>query len=924
MSADFPEKPDSFEEPVSWLAGRDMLTSAKRSVLSALSRSDPRNWMNPNVYPSAEEIKTYIKTRKEIELKDEDLKKDFLQDPRVDEFWREKTKEFWEWKKDNYAAWEKKADEPSENEFWFDYISDTGDGQKSVYNVGFICLSDLWCKKNSSGEVSFKPPNEKEKDAWQLLPRGSFLFVGGDTSYHVSDFPNNSYRFQLPFRWAFESVRKLHKKLFGLKPDINNDGTIAGKVDTEGNFLTDSEPARPLFGVPANHDYYDEIDGFNRQFRRPITPEHIKGDKTPPQLGILGFERKQEASYMALRLPFGWWMWGVDSELDKLDFRQEQFFKGLNENKVPEKLIVATPEPTTVFGQKPPKAENLEDEEKTSRYFHALGLKRPFMDEDMPEGCRLDLSGDIHHYERYWGTKNKRGDETEAAPDKENYASVVAGGGGAFLHPTHTIYNGKEDAIEAKVLYPTPKDSNDSIAERLFNLHNIFKGGYVFLFGAIFSGIIFFTLTLPQATRVLFNEAFFNKFTVLRIPSFFDSLCPCGNEKMYAVIDRYHFWILTAFLIVSVIFSVIGRASFGKAIKKIRSISLAERRAAAGKEFYLWYIVPKEMRSLTITVFALATIFFVIYVIYLLKFWERIDSAHPFAKHFLVLLHIVSSSVTFALSSQYSKFITEAYKGSTVKDRKFQKFFHIPLWVFNIIGLTVLLLGFGFYARQGAICVISDILLQATVLGFLFGLIYFGYGVGSGLQPNRLSKIWLGAIGAWHALLQLLVPVLYVRIGGWNALLILVVSVLVTSTFGKYSLGSVAMKKFPKLLVFIWFVYGSGLLALPFWMQHTTMQTSYNAGWIYVGHAALAIALGCVMSMAWLGWYLAVSLGFNSHPNEAGGAGRIEKFRHILRICLTENQLSVYVIAADETCKEAGNIHLRLIDNFALSVKQKP
>ena len=32
------------------------------------------------------------------------------------------------------------------------------------------------------------------------------------------------------------------------------------------------------------------------------------------QLTLPGFSEVQETSYVALKLPFGWWMWGLDTE----------------------------------------------------------------------------------------------------------------------------------------------------------------------------------------------------------------------------------------------------------------------------------------------------------------------------------------------------------------------------------------------------------------------------------------------------------------------------------------------------------------------------------------------------------------------------------------------------------------------------------
>ena len=36
------------------------------------------------------------------------------------------------------------------DEFWFDYIADSGDGQKAVYNIAYLCQGDLWLPQADS------------------------------------------------------------------------------------------------------------------------------------------------------------------------------------------------------------------------------------------------------------------------------------------------------------------------------------------------------------------------------------------------------------------------------------------------------------------------------------------------------------------------------------------------------------------------------------------------------------------------------------------------------------------------------------------------------------------------------------------------------------------------------------------------------
>jgi hypothetical protein len=269
-------------------------------------------------------------------------------------------------------------DQAANGAFWFDYIADTGDSQLATYNVAYLCMSDLYTETPLPTGL---PPLNSNVDfdgaEHHRLPRGAFLCVGGDTSYHIADFITLTERFQWPFWWAFWDLPKA------------------------------PENRRPLFGIPGNHDHYDALDGFNRQFRKPLTNEgeplsEVDGTQRGPQLSIPGFKRCQQASYVAFKLPFDWWFWGLDLEGGKIDVRQRDFFSRLTGGQGPKKLIVATPSPTTVFGKYQRADEIL------AGTFERLGLERPFLRNSPPlprDQCRLDLSGDVHHYARYWGPR---------------------------------------------------------------------------------------------------------------------------------------------------------------------------------------------------------------------------------------------------------------------------------------------------------------------------------------------------------------------------------------------------------------------------------------------------------------------------------------------------------------------------------------
>lgn len=159
-----------------------------------------------------------------------------------------------------------------------------------------------------------------------------------------------------------------------------------------------------------------------------------------------------------------------------------------SEYEAPSKLIVATPEPTTKFGQW------IYSTSPIINTFTALSLPVQFAkaddDQIKDNHCRLDISGDIHHYARYWGGGPGQG------PKQSNYASVVAGGGGAFLHATHTDVG----EITPNMLYPSRKDSHNEMIKQLLNPLNVWFGGYVWLAGAIIVLFLYFAATIPDST----------------------------------------------------------------------------------------------------------------------------------------------------------------------------------------------------------------------------------------------------------------------------------------------------------------------------------------------------------------------------------------------------------------------------------------
>jgi hypothetical protein len=94
--------------------------------------------------------------------------------------------------------------------------------------------------------------------------------------------------------------------------------------------------------------------------------------------------------------------------------------------------------------------------------YKSLSLEPCFLAEHagrlVGDRCRLDISGDIHHYARYWGTASTQEQVALASVnDRPNYAALVAGGGGAFLHASHTDVG----QVPHVRVYPARPDSHN-------------------------------------------------------------------------------------------------------------------------------------------------------------------------------------------------------------------------------------------------------------------------------------------------------------------------------------------------------------------------------------------------------------------------------------------------------------------------------
>lgn len=112
-----------FEPPVAWLLGRQLIASLKCILLFG-TKLDARDWMDAKVFPAEDQEKAN-QIWKKIYQRDglESDQPSNADDRAGEEFWRKK------------------------GDFWFDYISDTGDGMTATYSIAYLCFSNLWVKE---------------------------------------------------------------------------------------------------------------------------------------------------------------------------------------------------------------------------------------------------------------------------------------------------------------------------------------------------------------------------------------------------------------------------------------------------------------------------------------------------------------------------------------------------------------------------------------------------------------------------------------------------------------------------------------------------------------------------------------------------------------------------------------------------------
>jgi hypothetical protein len=213
-----------------------------------------------------------------------------------------------------------------------------------------------------------------------------------------------------------------------------------------------------LISIPGNHDWMGGIEHYEEMF---VSGRTFAGHWTTVQRN----------NWFHVALPQGWWLWGIDTGLhDTLVGPQEDYFRKAAESLRPgDRVILVTPVPLWQLRQKFP------EEYATMRttfdpMITGAGATMP-----------LTVSADSHlfaHMERV---------DIDEVEDH-----ITAGGGGAFLQPTHNLpvrvpREGGTAELKLTSRWPLPADSRSIAAGAKHAFSSQFVPLMV-IFGLLFAG----------------------------------------------------------------------------------------------------------------------------------------------------------------------------------------------------------------------------------------------------------------------------------------------------------------------------------------------------------------------------------------------------------------------------------------------------
>ena len=296
------------------------------------------------------------------------------------------------------------AGEQPRDEVFVDYVADTGDGFDATFSTA-RCLS-------GAAEASITPGSDPA-----FAGRGAqadLLVFGGDEVYPVAS--------------AMQYEERLNEVL-----------RTAASLD-------DVVDLPPVMALPGNHDWYDGLASFRRNFCESwVQRDAQAGEELIPvpaadrRDDVGGWGAFQSRSYFAVQLSPRWWLWAVDSQLDApIDAEQLSYFRAAARHLGDAKVILCTATPSWLEAERA--GRGTYSAEADSPLYTLLWFVDRVLGHAERHRIRLVLTGDQHHYARYTCTApTPPPDTVPSTTEPFGPELVTCGGGGAFLASTHHL-----------------------------------------------------------------------------------------------------------------------------------------------------------------------------------------------------------------------------------------------------------------------------------------------------------------------------------------------------------------------------------------------------------------------------------------------------------------------------------------------------
>ena len=250
-----------------------------------------------------------------------------------------------------------------------------------------------------------------------------------------------------------------------------------------------------------------------------------------------------------------------------------------------------------------------------------------------------------------------------------------------------------------------------------------------------------------------------------------------------------------------------------------------------------------------------------------------------------------------------------------------------PVWVLSIGAAAIAAISLWRFTRGlSAGEVISDLVFMTLVAGGPLALAFAAALAGGSLYGIK-GKIAFFLIGLWHAAVQLSLPFLLVRLGNIYSLAataaVAVIAGLVAVLISKLIPGrKLGMDwRFGLIVAVLWILSVAAIIAavlyLPPRLPAPALELSHGVALLFT--ILLAAAVGSLLSCVSLGWYFLVTLAFNGHNSEAGGAARIEQFKQMIRFRINRDGITGFVVAFDEPRMNGSELDLKIIDIFTVA-----